>query len=110
MKQIYKENIVAVDGRVNIDERSKAINAVKVVKLNNRIGEVRIKIVPYLENALVQRELAKVFKQFKGNDIVYLHLMGSKKTIKTDSAFWVDSEAQGFKEAIIRILGKDCFV
>lgn len=110
MKEIYKENIVAVEGRLNIDERSKSINAVKIGKLSNSAGEVRIKIVPYLENQLVQRELARVFSKFKGNDIVYLHLMGSRKIIKTVPAFWVDSTAEGFKEAIERVLGKDCFL
>lgn len=110
MKETYKENIVAVEGRLNIDERSKSINAVKIGKLSNSAGEVRIKIVPYLENQLVQRELARVFSKFKGNDIVYLHLMGSRKIIKTVPAFWVDSTAEGFKEAIERVLGKDCFL
>lgn len=110
MKETYKENIVAAEGRLNIDERSKSINAMKIVKLSNSAGEVRIKIVPYLENQLVQRELARVFSKFKGNDIVYLHLMGSRKIIKTVPAFWVDSTAEGFKEAIERVLGKDCFL
>lgn len=110
MKETYKENIVAVEGRLNIDERSKSINAMKIVKLSNSAGEVRIKIVPYLENQLVQRELARVFSKFKGNDIVYLHLMGSRKIIKTVPAFWVDSTAEGFKEEIERVLGKDCFL
>ncbi len=110
MKETYKENIVAVEGRLNIDERSKSINAVKIGKLSNSAGEVRIKIVPYLENQLVQRELTRVFSKFKGNDIVYLHLMGSRKIIKTVPTFWVDSTAEGFKEAIERVLGKDCFL
>lgn len=110
LKEMYKENIVAIEGRMNIDERSRGVNAVKVTKLSSRVSEVRIKIVPYLENPLVQRELAKVFSRFKGNDVVYLHLMGSRKIIKTNPSFWVDSTADGFKAAIEKILGENCFM
>ena len=110
LKEMYKENIVAIEGRMNIDERSRGVNAVKVTKLSSRVSEVRIKIVPYLENPLVQRELAKVFSRFKGNDVVYLHLMGSRKIIKTNPSFWVDSTADGFKVAIEKILGENCFM
>ena len=110
LKEMYKENIVAIEGRMNIDERSRGVNALKVTKLSSRVSEVRIKIVPYLENPLVQRELAKVFSRFRGNDVVYLHLMGSRKIIKTNPSFWVDSTADGFKAAIEKILGENCFM
>lgn len=110
LKEMYKENIVAIEGRMNIDERSRGVNALKVTKLSSRVREVRIKIVPYLENPLVQRKLAKVFSRFKGNDVVYLHLMGSRKIIKTNPSFWVDSTADGFKVAIEKILGENCFM
>lgn len=110
LKEMYKENIVAIEGRMNIDERSRGVNALKVTKLSSRVSEVRIKIVPYLENPLVQRELAKVFSRFRGNDVVYLHLMGSRKIIKTNPSFWVDSTADGFKVAIEKILGENCFM
>lgn len=110
MREIFQENIISVEGRINLDDRGKSINALRIAKLNNKISEVRIKIAPYLENALVQRELAKAFKQNRGNDIVYLHLMGSKKIIKTTSEFWVNGDSEKFKEAVEKILGKDCFI
>lgn len=110
IREIYQENIVALEGRINLDDRGKSINALKIVKLNNKVSEVRIKIEPHLENALVQRELAKAFKQNKGNDVVYLHLMGSKKIIKTTADFWVDGSSAVFKETVEKILGKDCFI
>ncbi len=110
VREIYQENIVVVDGRINLDERGQVINAVKVSKLNKQGSDVRIKIAPHLENALVQRELAKVFRQYRGSSVVYLHLMGSKKIIKTTADFWVNGENPQFKEAIEKILGKDCFI
>ena len=67
---------------------------------------MHVKIDAYLENNLVQRELMRVFKNHKGNDMVLLYLMGSRKTIKTSQDFWVDSASDGFVEEIERILGK----
>lgn len=110
MREVFQENIIAVEGRVNLDERGRSINAVRIHKLRSKSGEVKIKVAAYLENALVQRELAKAFKKYRGEDVVYLHLMGSKKIIKTAPDFWVDGESKGFKEDVEKILGKDCFI
>lgn len=110
IRDVYQENIVVIEGRINLDERGKSINAVKIRKLSNKESDIRIKIADYLENALVQRELAKVFKQYRGSSVVYLHLMGSKKIIKTTPDFWVDGENPEFKKAIQKILGNDCFI
>ena len=85
--------------------------AQSVTRLSKKApSEVKLKIEAYLENPLVQRELLQAFQKFHGDDVVYLKLMGSRKIIKTTSNYWVNSEAEGFKEAMERILGKDCFV
>ena len=54
--------------------------------------------------------LSFLFEKYKGDDEVYLHLLGSKKIVKTDKSFWVDSSKAGFKEEIIKVLGPDCFI
>ena len=64
----------------------------------------------HLENALVQRELMQLFQKYKGDDCVYLQLMGSRKLIKTTPNFWVNSEAPGFAEDVVKILGENCVV
>ena len=94
-----------------MDERESKIVAQSVTRLSKKApSEVKLKIEAYLENPLVQRELLQAFQKFHGDDVVYLKLMGSRKIIKTTSNYWVNSEAEGFKEAMERILGKDCFV
>lgn len=111
LKDIYEDNVVAIEGRFNVDERESKIVAHKIKTLSAHVPtEVRLKVAAYLENPLVQRELLQVFNKYKGEDIVYLQLMGSRKIIKTKPNFWVDSSAPGFKEAITAILGDDCFV
>ena len=102
---------MAIEGRFSVDERESKIVAQSVVRLSNAAPtEVRIKIEPYLENPLVQRELMNVFTRYHGNDVVYLKLMGSRKIVKTTANFWVNSRAEGFKEAIEKILGQGCFI
>lgn len=112
IRDIYKDGVVAVEGRYSVDERERKVIAARVypLKANEQIQSskvvVHVKIDAYLENNLVQRELMRVFKNYKGNDMVLLYLMGSRKTIKTSQDFWVDSASDGFVEEIERILGK----
>lgn len=111
VREIYQDNIVSIEGRYSVDERESKIIAMSVAKLSTQEPvEVRLKIDAYLENSLVQRELMQAFHKFKGDDVVFLKLMGSRKIIKTTSDYWVNSRAEGFKEAMEKILGKDCFV
>lgn len=110
VREIYQDNIVYVEGRFSVDERETKIVADVVRKLPKQIVEVRLRVAAHLENALVQRKLKRIFEGYKGSDEVYLHLQGSKKVVKTDKSFWVDSSRSGFKEEITKVLGKDCFI
>ncbi|MCD8198883.1 MAG: DNA polymerase III subunit alpha [Phascolarctobacterium sp.] len=109
--EIYQENIIAIDGRMNLSEKERSINAFSISKLQDgNNGAVHINIEPQLENSVVKKELENVFKRFKGNDVLYLHLVSSNRTIKTAKEFWVNSRAEGFAEAIKKVLGENCFI
>ncbi len=109
VKDIFEDNVVAIEGRFNVDERESKIIALSVQTLSAREPvQVRLRVEAHLENPLVQRELVQLFAKYKGEDIVYLHLMGSRKVIKTTPNFWVNSEAPGFAEDVVKILGTDC--
>lgn len=110
VREIYQDNIVVIEGRFNVDERETKINAMRVTKLLKQPKEIRLRIASHLENPLVQRELSKVFRQYRGEDVVFLHLAGSRRVIKTDPGYWVDSDKEGFVESMQKILGKDCFI
>ena len=110
VRDIFQENVVCVEGRYAVDERETKIIATSVRKLPKQITQVRIGIAAHLENALVQRELKRIFDKYKGEDEVYLHLLGSKKIVRTDKSFWVDSSKVGFKEEVKKLLGADCFI
>lgn len=106
VRNIYQDSIIAVEGRISVDERETKIIALNVEPLSNEPAkQVQLVIAKHLENPLVQRELLKTFKAYHGKDIVYLKLLGSRKIIKTTSEFWVDSKNPDFIEAISKILG-----
>ena len=110
VRDVFQDNVVGIEGRFAVDERETKIIAMSVRKLPKQIKEVRIGIPAHLENPLVQRELKRIFEKYKGTDELYLHLLGSKKVVKTDKSFWVDSTKVGFKEEIKKLLGSDCFI
>lgn len=105
VRTIYEDAVVAIEGRFSIDERESKIVATNIRTLDQKQSEVRLRIPAELENADVQRKLRNIFFKYKGNDIVYLQLMGSRKIIKTNQDFWVDSQKSGFREEIEKILG-----
>ena len=108
--EVYEDNVVVIEGRMSIDERETKINASRLYHLPLAGRDVRIRIAPYLENALVQRQLGKAFATYRGEDVVYLHLLQSHRIIKTNPEFWVDSTNPGFRQTMEKLLGKDCWV
>lgn len=110
MREIYKDAPVAIEGRFQIDEREAKVIATSVSSLKHMGLTLRIRVEAYLENPHTQRQMLALFKKYPGKDVVYLHLMGSKKVIKTNSEFWVDGNSEDFRFAMMRLLGGDCFM
>ena len=109
IRDVFEDNVVSIEGRFSVDERESKIIAMSVHSLSSKPPtELMLRIEAHLENPLVQRELMQLFQKYKGEDVVYLKLMGSRKIIKTTADFWVNSEAPGFAEDIVKILGDGC--
>ena len=109
IRDVFEDNVVSIEGRFSVDERESKIIAMSVHSLSSKPPtELMLRIEAHLENPLVQRELMQLFQKYKGEDVVYLKLMGSRKIIKTTADFWVNSEAPGFAEDIVKILGEGC--
>ena len=105
IRDVFEDNVVSIEGRFSVDERESKIIAMSVHSLWSKPPtELMLRIEAHLENPLVQRELMQLFQK----DVVYLKLMGSRKIIKTTADFWVNSEAPGFAEDIVKILGEGC--
>ncbi|MCQ2373189.1 MAG: DNA polymerase III subunit alpha [Phascolarctobacterium sp.] len=118
LRDVMQDNVVAVEGRLNIDERETKIIATRISKLSLEEKPVvqesgkalHLKVEAYLDNPLTQRQLAGVFSRFKGGTVVYLHLMGARKIIKTSPSFWVDQENPELLPALEKVLGKNCLL
>lgn len=113
MRYIMQDSVVAIEGRLSVDERESKIIAMAVQKLEEAKAPVEgramhLKVEAYLDNALTQRQLMGVFNRFKGQDVVYLHLMGSRKVIRTTANFWVDMDNAELIPALEKVLGQNC--
>ena len=58
-----------------------------------------------LENAMTQKELRRIFSSYHGENPVYLHLLGSKKIIRTEQAYWVDAKDSRLISELKTLLG-----
>ncbi len=105
---LYKENVVSIEGRLKVDERGASLQASAVKVLNEFPEEIHLNITPDKETGSVQKEMRRIFDSYHGSTPLYLHLLSSGKTIKTDRCFWIDAEKEGFYREIKNLLGPDC--
>lgn len=98
---------VVVSGRVNMgsDETAKLIaDEVKPIE-DGAVTEVRIKVEQIHENPETLEKLKNVFRQHKGEAVVYLQLTGSRRVIKTEKQFWIHPTQEALT-ALQGILGE----
>ncbi len=98
---------VVVSGRVNMgsDETAKLIaDEVKPIE-DGAVTEVRIKVEQIHENPETLEKLKNVFRQHKGEAVVYLQLAGSRRVIKTEKQFWIHPTQEALT-ALQGILGE----
>ncbi|MEG1158858.1 MAG: DNA polymerase III subunit alpha [Acidaminococcaceae bacterium] len=102
---LHLESMVTVEGRIQLEEEEPRLMAMQIKALAEPAKDVKIMIAKELENAATQQELRRIFITYKGKSTVYLHLLGSKKIIKTESSFWVDADNPKLLEELRKLLG-----
>lgn len=105
MNALAPELPVVVAGKVNVTDEGVKILADSICLMDEYQAEIRIKIRKDQENATVFDALKKLFVENHGNQIVFLHLIDSRKVIKTENKFWVNSSEALIKK-IEQILGE----
>ena len=105
---LVKENVVVIEGRLKVDERGVSLQATAVRQLNETGADIHLRITPDKETGAVQKEMRRIFAMYHGSTPLYLHLLSSGKTIKTDRCFWIDAGAEGFYKEITALLGPGC--
>ncbi|VBB08734.1 dna polymerase helix-hairpin-helix motif [Lucifera butyrica] len=102
---LVPDTAVSVTGRLNVSEESSKIIADEIRPLANSGGELRITIRKDQENAQIFAELKEIFARFRGENVVYLHLADSRRLIKTERQYWLNSSREAIA-AIEQLLGK----
>lgn len=97
---------VKVSGRLNMSEDKAKVIADDIQLLSDTENiEVRLKISKLQESGEVFEQLKQVFKMYPGSSVVFLHLIDSRRVIKTEKQFWIKPTAQAI-EALENIIGK----
>jgi len=97
---------VKVSGRLSVNDESVKILADTIRSLDDPVSrEVRIKISKPQENGEIFGQLKDVLQQNAGSVVVYLHLIDSRRVIKTEKQFWIEPSTQAV-EALESIIGK----
>ena len=105
-------NLLAVDvpviisGKVNSNDETAKILADRILAIDDEVKDVKITILPELETPECLDAVKNIMLQNKGENIVYLYFVSSKKIIKTEKRFWVDL-SEKFKRDITKILGEN---
>ncbi len=105
--EIIQDNIVKIQGIVKLDEEEPRIFANSVEKLGKNTEQVDIFIQKGQNTPEKQQSMAKIFSKYHGINPVFLHLVGSKKVIKTSPKFWVNAKETGFYTDIKELLGPE---
>jgi DNA polymerase-3 subunit alpha len=90
---------------VNCNDEGIKLIAGDIMALKDVEDEIRITIRKSQENAEVFCKLKEAFIKYNGSNIVYLHLLDSKRMIKTERQFWLNPSFEAI-HAIENILGK----
>lgn len=96
---------VVVNGRVNVTDDGVKILAEQVGPIDDYQPEVRIRIQKEQENAENFDKLKEIFTRHHGNSTVFLHLVDSRKVIKTENKFWIQPSKSVLDE-IEQLLGQ----
>lgn len=96
---------VVVLGRLNANEDGVKILAEEVSTIEECRPEVRLRLYKEHENQEVFEQLKQVLVQNKGDVIVYLHLINSKRVIKTEEKFWIHPSSEAILQ-LESLLGK----
>jgi DNA polymerase-3 subunit alpha len=99
---------IVVNGRLSKNEETAKLIAEDIQPLDAApLQEVRIKLRRDQETADVFEQLKDVFAAYRGDSTVFLHLVDSRRVIKTESQFWIDPSPQAIR-ALEAVAGQGC--
>ncbi len=106
---LVPDAVIQVRGKVSANEEGCKVLADEIRELNASAREIRIKITAENEEAGMMNKLKQVLQSHAGDAVVYLHLLGSRKVIKTDRRFWLKPDETAIRE-VEELLGDGAMV
>lgn len=105
-KIVIPDMPIRISGRLSMNDDTAKIIADDIQLLGGSESvEVRLKISKEQENGELFEELKRVFKNYPGSTVVFLHLIDSRRIIKTERQFWIKPTPQAI-EALESIVGR----
>ena len=105
-KILLPDTPVRVSGRLSMSEDKAKVIADDIQLLGDPQNlEVRLKISKMQESGDIFDKLKQTFRKFPGSSVVFLHLIDSRRVIKTEQQFWIRPTPEAI-EALETIIGK----
>ncbi|SFM07350.1 DNA polymerase III subunit alpha [Pelosinus propionicus] len=105
-KILLPDTPVRVSGRLSMSEDKAKVIAEDIQLLGDPQNlEVRLKISKVQESGDIFDKLKQTFRKFPGSSVVFLHLIDSRRVIKTEQQFWIRPTPEAI-EALESIIGK----
>ncbi|AJQ28116.1 DNA polymerase III subunit alpha [Pelosinus fermentans] len=105
-KILLPDTPVRVSGRLSMSEDKAKVIADDIQLLGDPQNlEVRLKISKVQESGDIFEKLKQTFSKFPGSSVVFLHLIDSRRVIKTEQQFWIRPTPEAI-EALETIIGK----
>ncbi|MCC5464862.1 DNA polymerase III subunit alpha [Pelosinus baikalensis] len=105
-KILLPDTPVRVSGRLSMSEDKAKVIADDIQLLGDPQNlEVRLKISKVQESGDIFEKLKQTFRKFPGSSVVFLHLIDSRRVIKTEQQFWIRPTPEAI-EALETIIGK----
>ncbi len=105
MNVLIPDTPVIVSGRLNVNEESAKILADSIMNFDEYEPVIRIRIRKSQETEDIFSKLKEIFESYGGKNMVYLHLVDSRKVIKAEEKFWFAPTEEAINK-IEMILGK----
>ncbi len=103
---LYLESVISVQGRMNVDEKGRQINAFRIQKLRNQGYEFHVKIDAGHGGVEVQDHLKEILCRHRGDDQVFLHLVTRKKVIPCNDFYRVSGDDADLRREVEELLGE----
>lgn len=104
-RYISQDAMIAVNGRVNIQDDKAKIIVEEITPLANYQQAIEISIDKQNEKAETLENLKAILRKFPGNDRVYLNFKTSRRRIKCADMYLTDGSSQQLLQEIRYLLG-----